>query len=72
MVKPNRLKAIGRYIDEGGKFPTNIVINFKLNGLQFDQREGFGDSAAQEHYMGSIVCTVTRTLRDPRQKTARL
>jgi DGQHR domain-containing protein len=45
MVKPNRLKAIGRYIDEGGKFPTNIVINFKLDGLQFDQKEEFGDTA---------------------------
>ena len=45
MVKPSRLKAIGRYIDEGGKFPTNIVINFKLNRLQFDQKEDFGDTA---------------------------
>ena len=46
MVKPSRLKAIGRYIDEGGRFPTNIVINFKINGhLQFDQKEVFGDAA---------------------------
>ena len=46
MVKPARLKAIGRYIDEGGKFPTNIVINLKSNGsLRFDIGETFGDTA---------------------------
>lgn len=46
MVKPSRLKAIGRYIDGGGKFPTNIVINFKLDrALQFDQKENFGDAS---------------------------
>jgi DNA sulfur modification protein DndB len=46
MVKTARLKAIGRYVDGGGKFPTNIVINFKLDGpLQFEQKENFGDSA---------------------------
>ena len=44
MVKPNRLKAIGRYIDEGGTFPTNIVVNFKVAGLQFDVGESFGDT----------------------------
>jgi DGQHR domain-containing protein len=44
MVKPNRLKAIGRYIDDGGTFPTNIVVNFKVTGLQFDVSESFGDT----------------------------
>jgi len=29
MLQPNRLKAIAKYIDEGGKFPTNIVVNIK-------------------------------------------
>jgi len=29
MVSSNRLKDIAKYINEGGKFPTNIVINFK-------------------------------------------
>ena len=46
MVKPMRLKSIGKYIDEGGKFPTNIVINFKIDDkLQFDQKEVFADTA---------------------------
>jgi DNA sulfur modification protein DndB len=46
MVKPARLKSIGKYIDEGGKFPTNIIINFKSDDkLQFDQKENFGDTA---------------------------
>jgi len=45
MVKPARLKAIGQYIDGGGTFPTNIVINFKQENLQFDQKERFGDTA---------------------------
>ena len=45
MVKPARLKSIGRYIDDGGTFPTNIVINFKRDDLQFDPRENFGETA---------------------------
>lgn len=45
MVKPSRLSAIGRYIDGGGTFPTNIVINFKRENLQFDRKETFGDTA---------------------------
>ncbi len=44
MVKPARLKSIGRYIDGGGTFPTNIVINFKTTGLNFDVLESFGDT----------------------------
>jgi DGQHR domain-containing protein len=47
MVKPARLKAIGRYIDEGGKFPTNIVINIKPERrLNFDIKERLGDDTA--------------------------
>jgi DNA sulfur modification protein DndB len=45
MVKPSRLAAIGRYIDDGGTFPTNIVINFKQDNLHFDVKEKFGDTA---------------------------
>ena len=45
MVKPTRLKAIGAFIDEGGTFPTNIVINLKREGLRFDAKERFGDTA---------------------------
>ena len=47
MVKPARLKAIGRYIDEGGKFPTNIVINIKPERrLHFDIKDRLPDDTA--------------------------
>ncbi len=45
MVKPARLKAIGAFIDEGGTFPTNIVVNIKREGLRFDLKERFGETA---------------------------
>lgn len=45
MVKPARLKSIGAYIDEGGTFPTNIVINIKRDGLRFDLKDKFGETA---------------------------
>ena len=46
MVKPSRLKNIAAYIDKGGQFPTNIVINFKTrkNNLQFHKIESFANS----------------------------
>ncbi len=46
MVKPPRLKAIGKFIDDGGKFPTNVVINLKTEKkLRFDLKERFGHTA---------------------------
>lgn len=45
MVKPNRLKALGSYIDDGGTFPTNIVVNIKQNALQFDVQQNFGETS---------------------------
>lgn len=45
MVKPARLKEIGAFIDEGGTFPTNIVVNIKRDGLRFDAKEKFGETA---------------------------
>jgi len=46
MVKPSRLKNIAAYIDEGGQFPTNIVINFKTkNALNFKKIQSFDDSS---------------------------
>lgn len=46
MVKPSRLREIGRFLDEGGKFPTNIIINFKADdGLQFQPHDKFGDTS---------------------------
>ncbi|WP_242152976.1 DGQHR domain-containing protein [Sphingomonas sp. BAUL-RG-20F-R05-02] len=45
MVKPARLKAIGAYLDGGGTFPTNIVVNIKLDTLNFDLGENFGQTS---------------------------
>ncbi|MGN7126741.1 DGQHR domain-containing protein [Methylorubrum thiocyanatum] len=45
MVKPSRLKSIGAFIDEGGTFPTNIVVNIKRESLRFDIKERYGDTA---------------------------
>ena len=45
MVKPTRLKSIGAFIDEGGTFPTNIVVNIKRDGLRFEAKDKFGDTA---------------------------
>jgi len=46
MLQPDRLKGIAEYINDGGKFPTNIVINLKLPGKkepQFDKKETIGE-----------------------------
>lgn len=48
MLQPNRMKAIAEFIDSGGKFPTNIVLNFKTKGrrkLNFDASSKSGDVA---------------------------
>ena len=46
MVKPARLAGIGRFIDQGGRFPTNIVVNMKSEGgMQFDLQQSYGDTA---------------------------
>jgi DGQHR domain-containing protein len=45
MVKPARLKSIGAYLDKGGTFPTNIVVNVKMDGLNFDIQETYGETA---------------------------
>ncbi len=45
MVKPSRLKEIAAYIDDGGQFPTNIVINFKSSdSLRFDKVQSYENS----------------------------
>jgi DNA sulfur modification protein DndB len=39
MLQPKRLKKIAEYINDGGKFPTNIVVNLKTgkkSPLKFD------------------------------------
>lgn len=46
MLNPSRLKKIAKYVDEGGQFPTNIVINMKSKRpIQFSKRETVGDAA---------------------------
>lgn len=40
MLQPHRLKRIAKYINNGGKFPTNIVVNLKSKrNLKFDGKE---------------------------------
>lgn len=42
MLKPKRLKDIAEFLNNGGKFPTNIVVNLKSNKkskLQFEKKE---------------------------------
>lgn len=48
MLQPQRLKKIAKYINDGGKFPTNIVVNLKTakgTDLRFDSHERHGDEA---------------------------
>ena len=48
MLQPRRLKVIAQYINDGGKFPTNIVVNLKSSrrtGLRFDLLRRYGDEA---------------------------
>jgi DGQHR domain-containing protein len=46
MLQPQRLKKIAEYINNGGKFPTNIVVNLKTakkTGLKFEEKEKVDD-----------------------------
>lgn len=48
MLQPRRLKKIAEYINGGGKFPTNIVVNLKTNkksAFKFDTKEKVGENA---------------------------
>ncbi len=48
MLQSNRLRKIAEYINEGGKFPTNIVLNLKTkkrNDLRFEVIEKLGNEA---------------------------
>ncbi len=45
MLNPKRLKSIAKYIDKGGQFPTNIVVNIKdSKGMLFQPGDMKGDS----------------------------
>ena len=52
MLQPHRLKKLAEFINDGGKFPTNIVLNLKTglrsskkSALRFDVKETYGDEA---------------------------
>lgn len=50
MLVPRRLKEIAKYVDSGGQFPTNIVINIK-GEMRFDKSQTIGDSAFGTLYL---------------------
>ena len=48
LLQPSRLKKIAEYINGGGKFPSNIVVNLKpqkKSSLRFELKQKFGDEA---------------------------
>ncbi|MFQ5674624.1 MAG: DGQHR domain-containing protein [bacterium] len=48
MLQPTRLKKIAKFINDGGKFPTNIVVNLnttKRKGLKFEEKEKVGQES---------------------------
>jgi DNA sulfur modification protein DndB len=46
MLKPSRLRSIAEYVDRGGQFPTNIVVNMKSKKtIRFDKKENVGDTS---------------------------
>ncbi len=54
MLKSRRLKKIAEYINGGGKFPTNIVINLKTDKktkLRFDTKEKYGEEGLGVLYL---------------------
>lgn len=52
MLQPKRLKEIAQYIDNGGQFPTNIVINIRTKKkLRFDKIDNMGDSSFGRLYL---------------------
>ncbi|MCY4166153.1 MAG: DGQHR domain-containing protein, partial [Gammaproteobacteria bacterium] len=51
MLQPIRLKKIAEFINNGGKFPTNIVVNLKTSKLRFDEKERYGEGMLGELYL---------------------
>ncbi|BBO80910.1 hypothetical protein DSCO28_14760 [Desulfosarcina ovata subsp. sediminis] len=52
MLQPKRLKEIAEYIDDGGQFPTNIVINIRTkNKLRFEKIDNLGESSFGRLYL---------------------
>ena len=60
MLQPRRLKKIAEYINDGNKFPTNIVVNLKTGRkkkLRFDVKETYGDEALGELYLPQLYAS---------------
>lgn len=54
MLQPHRLKRIAKFINDGGKFPTNIVVNLKTkrnSRLKFEGIEKLDDQALGYLYL---------------------
>lgn len=52
MLEPKRLEKIAKYVDTGGQFPTNIVINIKTDKkLCFDKIQEIGDSSVVSSFL---------------------
>jgi DNA sulfur modification protein DndB len=52
MLQPKRLVKIAEYVDSGGQFPTNIVINIKSEKkLRFDKIQDVGESSFGTLYL---------------------
>ena len=54
MLQPRRLNKIAEYINAGGRFPTNIVVNLKTarkGGVRFDVSETYGEEALGTLYL---------------------
>ena len=60
MLQPRRLKKIADYINAGGRFPTNIVVNLKTGKkteLRFDVKETYGEEALGTLYLPSTYAS---------------
>lgn len=59
MLTSSRLKKLGKYIDDGGQFPTNIVVNIKsIKDLLFVKQKDIGTSAYGQLHLPSQYASV--------------
>ena len=60
MLQSRRLKKIAEYINYGGKFPTNIVVNLKTRKktpLRFEVKENYGEEDMGTLYLPPIYAS---------------
>ena len=54
LISRNRLTKIAAFVDDGGQFPTNIVLNFhSKRSLRFDAKERIGGASVGTLYLPS-------------------